>query len=677
MAQATYEIKLDTGRDGTFGASIDDITAYVLNASWNNGLAASYDEVSEPARLQLVIDNSEGLFNPDTLGANLVSNGDFASWTADNPNSWTVTGESGSNPEVEQASKGNSHGEGGTGACNIYSTANAVSIAQTILTVGQTYKVTIEVTNVESGSIAIYSGTTLVTPPMSVAKAYTFYFNADSTSFKIQSFSYTCDVTIDNVTVMQTSLYGPLLQKGTLMRVRATYSAVTYTMYIGKLNKATPQPGTSYLRQLTIMCEDPMRELLDSSYKPPLLTDTTVSASIADVFDTAVLAYPYKHSYWMVGVAGASELGSTTILYDPASYTFDTANTTLAFTGDLQTDGQGNATSNAGTSPQAFIREMVAAEIGGRLWFNSRTNEFKFHNRNRDITNTTVDETLTENDFEGDYTEYVYGDDVVNTYNVNYTPREVGAENTIIWEASNLPFTLQPGQEWKTTARYQDPDFPAAKIAAKDIVPTQTNIDFQATAFGLNSPQRVARTFKFGATSADIYLKNVSNTGAGGAPATVTVTILQIRGTPIRTYDQKQVTATNGDSVYQTQQRSQTVNINAIDDDEFAQSVADYRVALLGQQLTRFSFIGFVTNSDDTRMARTFTRLIGDRVTITDSWLGHNADYIIVGERHAVTFGQDNQHITTWILKPASRLTVWVLGVTGYTELGETTRLAL
>lgn len=677
MAQATYEIKLDTGRDGTFGASIDDITAYVLNASWNNGMAASYDEVAEPARLQLVIDNIDGNFNPDTLGADLVTNGNFSSWTADNPNSWTVTGESGSNPEVEQASKGNAHGEGGTGACNIYSTSSAVSISQTILTVGQTYKVTIDVTNAKSGSIAIYTGTTLVTPPMSVAKAYTFYFNADSTSFKIQSFSYTCDITIDNVTVQQTSLYGPLLQKGTLVRVRATYSATTYTMYIGKLNKATPQPGTSYARQLTLMCEDPMRELLDANYKPPLLTDTTVDLAIADVFDTAVLAYPYKHSYWMVGVAGASELGSTTILYQVASYTFDTGNTTLAFTGDLQTDGQGNENSNAGTSPQAFIREMMAAEVGGRFWFDSRTNTFILHNRHRDITNTTVDEALTENDFEGDYTEYTYGDDVVNTYNINYTPREVGAANTVIWQASNLPFTLAPGQEWKTTARYQDPDNPGVKVAAQDIVPIETNVDFQATFQGTNSPQRVARTFKFGATSADIYLKNVSDTGSGGEPRTVSITALQIRGTPILTYDQKQVTATNGDSVYQTQQRSQTVNINAISDDDFAQSVADYRVALLGQQLARFPFIGFVANSDDTRMARTFTRLIGDRITVSDSWLGHSADYFIVGERHAVTFGADNNHIVTWILKPASRLTVWVLGVTGFTELGETTRLAL
>lgn len=41
-----------------------------------------------------------------SLGAELLANGDFASWTGDNPDGWTVTGESGSNPMVTEAPAG-------------------------------------------------------------------------------------------------------------------------------------------------------------------------------------------------------------------------------------------------------------------------------------------------------------------------------------------------------------------------------------------------------------------------------------------------------------------------------------------------------------------------------------------------------------------------------------------
>ncbi len=38
-----------------------------------------------------------------SLGAELITNGDFSAWTGDNPNSWTVSGESGSDPIVTQS----------------------------------------------------------------------------------------------------------------------------------------------------------------------------------------------------------------------------------------------------------------------------------------------------------------------------------------------------------------------------------------------------------------------------------------------------------------------------------------------------------------------------------------------------------------------------------------------
>jgi hypothetical protein len=66
---ATYEIKLDIDRDNTFDHANDNITGYVLAASWVNGMLDSYDQVGSPSRLNLTLDNSSGDFSQDDAGA--------------------------------------------------------------------------------------------------------------------------------------------------------------------------------------------------------------------------------------------------------------------------------------------------------------------------------------------------------------------------------------------------------------------------------------------------------------------------------------------------------------------------------------------------------------------------------------------------------------------------------
>lgn len=61
------------------------------------------------------------------LGAELLTNGDFSAWTGGNPDSWVVTGEVGTDPEVSQVGSGELHGGAGTGAANFYRTAGGFS----------------------------------------------------------------------------------------------------------------------------------------------------------------------------------------------------------------------------------------------------------------------------------------------------------------------------------------------------------------------------------------------------------------------------------------------------------------------------------------------------------------------------------------------------------------------
>ena len=234
MAQATWEFKIDTKRDGTYAASVDDLTSRLIGqASFNVGMNEPFQSFAQPSQLSVVLDNIDGAFNPDVLGAELLANNAFATWSGDNPSSWTVTGEVASNPEISQVGATELHNGASTGACNIYSTSSVVSISQTILTIGTTYKVTLDVSASagSTGWIAVYDNATKVSPAYHNKGLYTFYFNATSTTFKIAS-SGSVDMTIDSVSVKASSVYGQLLSEGMLGRLRATFSAVTYTLFV-------------------------------------------------------------------------------------------------------------------------------------------------------------------------------------------------------------------------------------------------------------------------------------------------------------------------------------------------------------------------------------------------------------------------------------------------------------
>lgn len=74
------------------------------------------------------------------LGATLVTNGDFAAWTTDNPNGWTITGESGSDPMITEVA---ADGSAGTGAARLVASATFERplVRQTILTIGNWYEI--------------------------------------------------------------------------------------------------------------------------------------------------------------------------------------------------------------------------------------------------------------------------------------------------------------------------------------------------------------------------------------------------------------------------------------------------------------------------------------------------------------------------------------------------------
>lgn len=657
-------IQADFGRDETFSGG--DITEYILSAEWQYGMTDSYAEIAQPATATIVFSNREGQFNPENVGAELLTNGDFASWSGDNPASWSVTGESGSDPHVNEVGAGESNGGTGTGTANLYSSdTDTIAISQNILTSGLTYRCELNIDTAITGAIGVYSGTTLVSPILyTLTGAKAFYFVADSSTFKIQSSGAT-DITIDNVSVKLAGTFTGRLNKGVMMRIRGTFDNITYTLFQGRVASVQPTIGSHRERQFTVTLQDAMLDLLDAEFKPQLLTDTSADASIAPIFDEAVIPYPYPHKYWMLGVDGYSVLDSTTILYDHLATFFESGITEFNFTGDTSDTGKG-------ISAQGFIRDMVGGEMGGRFFFDPRNNRFVFHNRHHDVLTTAISGVLTGDDFESG--AYVSQQDLANHFSLNYTPREIKAAGSVLWSSPNVPFVLRAGEHRRINARYKDAENENARVGAKDFIIPTRGFDLVANTMSDGSGEDVTElvtiSVDFKAANAEVFVEN-------GSANEFYVTTLQLRGTPIVTFDAAFVEAFDGQSQADYSTYKKTLSVTAIDSEEVAQQYADYLLRQFKTPISRIAQLTFTVNGSDARTAQAVARQIGDRITVSDSWSMHSAQYIIVGIRQRLIAGGVNAPLeTTFILKPAARVIGWILDSIGRSELGDTTILA-
>lgn len=138
----------------------------------------------------------------------VVTNGDFANWTSDDPDDWTAT-EAGTD-DVSQVGAGEGHGGSGTKKCNIYSAADGtgVQIAQTITTVvGLDYKFSINIDTITAGELTVVNlpAPTSGDTDWDSTGTKTVTFTADATSFSLVIRGYTAaatDITFDNISVV-------------------------------------------------------------------------------------------------------------------------------------------------------------------------------------------------------------------------------------------------------------------------------------------------------------------------------------------------------------------------------------------------------------------------------------------------------------------------------------------
>jgi hypothetical protein len=105
------------------------------------------------------------------VGQEMVTNGNFADWTGDDPDDWTVTGEVASDPMVTEVATG----------ARMYTTGDFVSMDQNVLISGRRYKCVVVVPTVTAEEVIVKAGNITVAT-IAAPGTYTVYFTADATS---------------------------------------------------------------------------------------------------------------------------------------------------------------------------------------------------------------------------------------------------------------------------------------------------------------------------------------------------------------------------------------------------------------------------------------------------------------------------------------------------------------
>ena len=432
---------------------------------------------------------------------------------------------------------------------------------------------------------------------------------------------------------------------GRLMEIRTTFGGTTRTMWRGFLESVQPFGATKRQPDAEIKGTDLKGFAQKKDVSVELMENVTGDEALRRLFQGVQPPPGAWSGNWLLGIAGFSELGETTALGDPDDFfDFETGVVTHPYVGDRWADG---------VKVYNAALDIVAAERG-RL-FTARDGKLTFWNWQHialDYTNSaTIDNTMVDD-------TYAFGQDIVNVIKVVTTPRKISAnDDDVLWTQEDSS-TVKPGETKKINATFKDDS--GADIAGKNII----------------TPSVGAGTLAYtGAISLVVHEKargaEIAITNSGAADAEITTLIL--KGKKISSFDKREIVERDEASAGIHGEIEETLPTELLSSEFHAKTIARYEI---GRRKDPRGIMYSVTlqNVDAIIYDLMLSLTIGSRINVIEDVLYHDADYAIIGEEHRLTDAM-RKHVTTWNLEIADATPAWLLGIAGYSELGETTSL--
>lgn len=425
-----------------------------------------------------------------------------------------------------------------------------------------------------------------------------------------------------------------------LVRLQHFASGQWRTIFVGSLASVDSAPRANPPFEATFRVVDPLQELEDAEYIPPLATNARTDVVLRDMFNSAVIVHPYPSAFWLLGVSGFSNLGQTTVLFGAPTLFFDTGQTTLPFVGD-------NADEGYGVSAMSFARDVVAAECGGKLLFDPKANTnvsgwFRFWNRD------FLASIATFTDISADILDtpaplYRFGADIINDFQITYEPRRLGAAGSVLF-SSPQPISVAASSVRETRAYYRDPNNESARIGGMNMITPLPITDYLANTAsdgsGTDVTDSVQMLAEFFGSSALLTITN--STGA-----TAYLTKLQLRGRPLSSFAVETVTARDGLSIAANGLRRRTLNLNFADSETLAQTYLNRLLARFKDPIGRIERVSL----RDSALVDMYP-LLGHGITCDAPGVENStSDYAVVGVEHLLVAASDTD-VLTLVLEP-------------------------
>lgn len=392
-------------------------------------------------------------------------------------------------------------------------------------------------------------------------------------------------------------------------------------------------------RMITIYAEDPTANWSQQKYIPRLQTNVRIDEIITDTIDDSTLPYPYPLSGAVVDIAIVNE---SAVEYSLNFIDFNQARTTLDFAGDVEPRD---------STVMAHLVQHLTAEGGGRLFW-SRDAKMVFHDRYRDFIQTTAID-LTDDDIDEAMGEN--GAQVANHITVNYAVRELGTPATKIAEATNLPIKVEQGSYKNFRLPYRSfttdqriaSDTVITPVVGTDVIcydgETGGSVDNDFIAVGVD---RIgAREIVF----------SVNNPSTFGDPRSKDrwIHTLQVRGTPLISYDRQSVVLFDAESIQDNGKYPLELDYAVINDADFAESLGRYtlkRYATLVDTIGRITMTVHLDNVPDICMMD-----IGSILHIDSTQENVDEEFVVIGQEWQMIADNSQRSMVTIHLKPLNR----------------------
>ena len=442
------------------------------------------------------------------------------------------------------------------------------------------------------------------------------------------------------------------------MEVRLTnLSSITSTYWGGFIEKIAPAWGKN-LHGKTSITGRGLKRLADGiETHIALQTDVTADELIPDLYYAANAVPPASSiGYWVLGITGRSELGQNTYLIsDNDFFDLDTGIEVFPFVGDNWVN---NISLNSGL-------QSLADSERGRI-FQARNGKITFWNRQ--FLQLNISPSGTVNDTMQSL-NYTYGEDIINDIVVTVHPRTISGTVETLWSLQGA-IILEPGDSQTLTANLVDTQggiVSALSVAFPSIA--ENTLAFSGGLLNISS-------FRVAARQVSMVLSNPSEEGPHGeAPITTTVSSLALKGRKITTFDVEEIRVVDADSGFEFGPHQESIDLKLVSSRDVANDVANHEVSNFKDPIGVLSSIT-LKNKDASTLTTMLDSPVGTMLSITEVRTGHSANHIVIGEKHTINTGE-KLHVTELFLMPALFTASWILGTSGFSELGTTTKLGL